>query len=142
LTQLSISQLDFKREEIEFDKIPAYFSTTTDLIHLLEHCELDAILSFDLMFKLQLLPLTKQLTNLAGNLWSKTLAGARAERNEFLLLHEFHKNKFICPDKMFNKAFKPAENDDNDNGSDISPGCTSTHKHSSANKSFFDSRTR
>jgi DNA polymerase alpha subunit A len=120
LTQLSISQLNIKREEIEFDKIPAYFSTTTDLIHLLKHCEFDTFLSLELMFKLQLLPLTKQLTNLAGNLWSKTLAGARAERNEFLLLHEFHKNKFICPDKTFNtKAVKPAENDDNDDGSSL-----------------------
>lgn len=39
----------------------------------------------------QVLPLTKQLTNLAGNLWSRSLRGARAERIEYLLLHEFHK---------------------------------------------------
>ena len=37
-----------------------------------------------------MIPLTKQLTNLSGNLWSRTIRGARAERIEYLLLHEFH----------------------------------------------------
>ncbi|KAJ9057001.1 DNA-directed DNA polymerase alpha catalytic subunit pol1 [Entomophthora muscae] len=52
------------------------------------------------MFKLQLLPLSRQLTVLAGNLWNHTMMGARAKRNEFLLLHEFHKKKYICPDRQ------------------------------------------
>ena len=46
-----------------------------------------------------MLPLTKQLTGLAGNLWSKSLQGKRAERIEYLLLHEFHRLKYIAPDK-------------------------------------------
>ncbi|KAJ3751747.1 hypothetical protein EV360DRAFT_75952 [Lentinula raphanica] len=49
--------------------------------------------------KVQILPLTKQLANLAGNSWNKTLNGGRAERNGYILLHEFHHLKFICPDK-------------------------------------------
>jgi len=69
------------------------------LIHLIQHTEFDSFLSSALMFKIQLLPLTNQLTRLAGNLWSRTLCGARADRNEYLLLHEFHGKKFICPDK-------------------------------------------
>jgi len=45
------------------------------------------------------LPLTKQLTNLAGNLWTKSLQSKRAERIEYLLLHEFHRLKYVVPDK-------------------------------------------
>ena len=52
------------------------------------------------MFKFQILPLTKQLTNLSGNLWAKSLTGSRAERISFYLLHEFHNRKYIIPDKI------------------------------------------
>jgi len=49
------------------------------------------------------IPLTRQLTNLSGNLWSRTIRGARAERIEYLLLHEFHALKYVLPEK---KAFE------------------------------------
>ena len=62
------------------------------------------------MFKMMVLPLTKQLTNLAGNLWCKSLQGKRAERIEFLLLHEFHRIKYVCPDKE-TFAMKQAKKD-------------------------------
>lgn len=99
MQELATSQLKVTREELDHEKIPDMFWNAEDLCRLIAHCEKDAYLSMALMMKLQMLPLTKQLTNLAGNMWSRTMTGARAERNEFLLLHEFHKAKFVVPDK-------------------------------------------
>ncbi|XP_057948989.1 DNA polymerase alpha catalytic subunit isoform X3 [Malania oleifera] len=70
-----------------------------DLLKEIECGETDAWLSMELMFHLSVLPLTRQLTNISGNLWGKTLQGARAQRVEYLLLHAFHAKKYMVPDK-------------------------------------------
>ncbi|KAJ2361710.1 DNA-directed DNA polymerase alpha catalytic subunit pol1, partial [Coemansia sp. RSA 2610] len=101
LTSLASQELQIRREEIAFERIPEYFGSAKALLLLLRHTAFDAFLAAALMVHLQVLPLTRQLTALAGNLWARTLMGARAERNEYLLLHEFYRNKFIRPDKFF-----------------------------------------
>ncbi|GME83437.1 unnamed protein product [Ambrosiozyma monospora] len=53
----------------------------------------------EVAFRIQILSLSKQLTNLAGNAWSHTLGGTRAGRNEYILLHEFTREGYIVPDK-------------------------------------------
>lgn len=58
-----------------------------------------------LVSNLQIIPLSLQLTNLAGNGWRQTLQGSRAIRNEFILLHEFTKLKYIVPDP-YSKAME------------------------------------
>lgn len=93
-------------------------SAASDLSKMLKHAELDAYYAASLMFQLLILPLTKQLTCIAGNLWNRTLAGARAERNEYLLLHEFHQLKFICPDKTFSDKQPPPPSIDEDQPDD------------------------
>jgi DNA polymerase alpha subunit A len=76
---------------------------------LADHTLCDALLSIRIAWKLQVLPLTRQLTNLAGNLWSNSLLNKRAERNEWLLVHEFKRLKYIVPDKqVFGGASKSA----------------------------------
>lgn len=69
------------------------------VIWQIEYAETDAWLSMELIFHLSILPLTRQLTNISGNLWGKTLQGARAQRVKYLL-HAFHAKKFIVPDKL------------------------------------------
>lgn len=70
------------------------------LMDYITHMEADTHYIAALAISVQMLPLTKVLTNLAGNSWARTLTGTRAERNEYILLHEFHRNKYICPDKQ------------------------------------------
>ncbi|KAK1939688.1 putative DNA polymerase alpha subunit [Babesia divergens] len=76
--------------------------------------------SLNLLIKLQALPLTKELTNIAGNLWSRSVQCARSERNDFLLLHEFHRAKYII-DHNFERFHKQAAgatgNEDDDDKS-------------------------
>ncbi|EDO07062.1 DNA polymerase (pol2) family protein [Babesia bovis T2Bo] len=75
-----------------------------------------AVDTFNLVIKLQALPLTKELTNIAGNLWSRSVQCARSERNDFLLLHEFHRSKYIIDHhfERFHKQTSDADKDDSD----------------------------
>uniref|UniRef100_J3L674 DNA polymerase n=2 Tax=Oryza brachyantha TaxID=4533 RepID=J3L674_ORYBR len=100
LTQLTETQLKKERKEVSPHDIPPMFQSSGTLLKLVEYGETDACLSLELMFHLSVLPLTRQLTNISGNLWGKTLQGARAQRVEYLLLHAFHGKKFIVPDKF------------------------------------------
>ncbi|EOA12793.1 hypothetical protein CARUB_v10025741mg [Capsella rubella] len=100
LTDLAKTQLNRDRKEISPNDIPKMFQSSKTLVELIECGETDAWLSMELMFHLSVLPLTLQLTNISGNLWGKTLQGARAQRNEYYLLHTFHSKKYILPDKL------------------------------------------
>ncbi|XP_050380225.1 DNA polymerase alpha catalytic subunit isoform X2 [Argentina anserina] len=100
LTQLAQTQLGQNRKEITPQDVPRMFQKSEFLMELIEYGETDAWLSMGLMFHLSVLPLTRQLTNISGNLWGKTLQGARAQRVEYLLLHAFHAKKYIVPDKI------------------------------------------
>lgn len=92
------------RKDIDTDKALAMASTKEGLMNYIKMCEVDTYYIAAIALKRQLLPLTKVLTNLAGNSWARTLSGTRAERNEYILLHEFYRNKYICPDKVWGKG--------------------------------------
>lgn len=94
-----------RRQELDNDAALKTWAATRDgLLNYVNHCEADTFFVAALAMRIQMLPLSKVLTNLAGNSWARTLSGTRAERNEYILLHEFYKNKYICPDKTYGKA--------------------------------------
>ena len=98
------------RQELDNEAALKTWAATRDgLMNYVKHCQADAYFIAAIAIKVQALPLTKVLTNLAGNSWARTLSGTRAERNEYILLHEFHKNKYICPDKAWGKGRAKAE---------------------------------
>ena len=93
------------RRDVDNDLALKTWATTREgLLNYVNHCEADTFFVAALAIRVQMLPLSKVLTNLAGNSWARTLSGTRAERNEYILLHEFYKNKYICPDKTYGKA--------------------------------------
>uniref|UniRef100_A0A1J3FNE3 DNA polymerase n=1 Tax=Noccaea caerulescens TaxID=107243 RepID=A0A1J3FNE3_NOCCA len=100
LTDLSKTLLNRDRKEISPNDIPKLFQSSKTLMELIECGEIDAWLSMEIMFHLNVLPLTLQLTNISGNLWGKTLQGGREQRNDYYLLHTFHSKKYILPDKI------------------------------------------
>ena len=97
--------------------LKTWASTCDGLMDYVTHCEADTFFIAALALKVQLLPLTKVLTNVAGNSWARTLTGTRAERNEYILLHEFHRKKYICPDKAVFKGKQQIEEENLDDES-------------------------
>jgi DNA polymerase alpha subunit A len=106
---------DTRRRDIDNEAALKTWATEKNgLMDYITHMEADTYFIAALALKTQLLPLTKVLTNLAGNSWARTLTGTRAERNEYILLHEFHRNKYICPDKQFFKGRSRVEEEANE----------------------------
>lgn len=94
---------------------PQYQDDANSMIMALGENIKHSMIAAEVSFRIQLLSLTKQLTNLAGNAWSQTLGGTRAGRNEYILLHEFSREGYIVPDKENNryKAQKLRKSQDN-----------------------------
>ncbi len=65
--------LKIERQDIDPEDTVTYFdgnlSSADHLLTFVRHCELDAHLQMAIAAKMQILPLTRQLTNLAGNAW-------------------------------------------------------------------------
>lgn len=103
LLQLVSHVLKEHRRVYDGDEVRAAFSKTQSLLQLLESTVLDASYSLRIASDLSALPLAAQITNVCGNVLSRTLAGGRSERNEYLLLHAFTERGFIVPDKVYGK---------------------------------------
>ncbi|KAG0633231.1 hypothetical protein HOY80DRAFT_1141570 [Tuber brumale] len=105
LTEMCDLILGDKRQDLDnAEALRTWATTGRGLLDYVKHCEADTYFIAAIALKIQIVPLAKQLTNLAGNSWARTMSGTRAERNEYILLHEFYRNKYICPDKVYGKG--------------------------------------
>ncbi|XP_061523042.1 DNA polymerase alpha catalytic subunit [Phycodurus eques] len=119
LTELVVQVLKTERANIPEESIRNFYSDSPHLLYLLELTWTDAKLILQMMCELNVLPLALQITNIAGNIMSRTLMGGRSERNEFLLLHAFHDKNYIVPDKP---SFKKMQMDMHEGEDDVETG--------------------
>lgn len=113
LTELCKLELDVVRQDMDSEKaLQPWTETAKGMIDYVMHCSVDTFYQTSIALKVQIIPLSRQLTSLAGNSWAATLSGTRAQRNEYILLHEFTKNKYICPDKIWQRSKTIAADDE------------------------------
>ncbi|KLJ09547.1 DNA polymerase alpha subunit A [Blastomyces silverae] len=119
MCQLYLGDGNLRRDIDNEAALKSWAASKEGLMNYISHCEADTYFIAALVLRLQMLPLTKVLTNLAGNSWARTLSGTRAERNEYILLHEFYRNKYICPDKYGGKQQQMSQaNEEGEDGAD------------------------
>uniref|UniRef100_G1P2P0 DNA polymerase n=1 Tax=Myotis lucifugus TaxID=59463 RepID=G1P2P0_MYOLU len=120
LSELVQQILKTERVVIPVENMRNMYSEPSHLLYLLEHTWKDARFILQILCELNVLPLALQITNIAGNIMSRTLMGGRAERNEFLLLHAFYENNYIVPDKqIFRKPQQKLGDEDEDIDGDV-----------------------
>lgn len=108
LDTLCVNVLKMKegdRVDVALEDLPRYYESTNDLLQLVTLSMQDASYILKIMCELNVVPLALQITQIAGNVMSRTLMGGRSERNEFLLLHAFTEKNYIVPDKVYGKKF-------------------------------------
>jgi DNA polymerase alpha subunit A len=73
LTEICKTHLKLERQDIDPDDTASYLdgsvSSPDRLLNFVRHCEMDAHYQMAIAARVQILPLTRQLTNLAGNSW-------------------------------------------------------------------------
>lgn len=73
LTEMCRTHLSIEREDYDpveaATKLDGSVASPDAMLKFVRHCELDAHLQMAIAVKVQILPLTRQLTNLAGNSW-------------------------------------------------------------------------
>ncbi|XP_075981647.1 DNA polymerase alpha catalytic subunit [Anticarsia gemmatalis] len=135
LDTLCVNVLKMKENErvdVALEDLPRYYENSRDLFQLVSLSMQDASYILKIMCELNVIPLALQITQIAGNVMSRTLLGGRSERNEFLLLHAFTEKNYIVPDKTYGK--KTVADDDND---DQEEGGTNVSKKQGKKKAAY-----
>ncbi|XP_049887428.1 DNA polymerase alpha catalytic subunit [Pectinophora gossypiella] len=137
LDTLCVNVLKMKegeRVDVSIEDLPRYYETSRDLLQLVSLSMQDASYILKIMCELNVIPLALQITQIAGNIMSRTLMGGRSERNEFLLLHAFTEKNYIVPDKAYGKK---AANNDADNEDQEETGANNISKKQGKKKAAY-----
>ncbi|XP_044750416.1 DNA polymerase alpha catalytic subunit [Coccinella septempunctata] len=111
LCQTVLNFRESQRVDLEPEDVPKMFNNSQNILKLIVLTMNDATYILQMMYNLNTIPLALQITNIAGNIMSRTLCGGRSERNEFLLLHAFNEKDFIVPEKVIkNKGEEKSSN--------------------------------
>ncbi|GBP39586.1 DNA polymerase alpha catalytic subunit [Eumeta japonica] len=108
-----------ERVEIIPEDLPRYYENSRDLLQLVSLSMQDCSYILKIMCELNAIPLALQITQIAGNVMSRTLMGGRSERNEFLLLHAFTDKDYIVPDKVYGKKLREDDLDEQEEGGNV-----------------------
>lgn len=132
LARQVLKKTEDKREIVQ-SEIPNYYKTTKSLLtNVIEVSMNDTMLINNLFVELNVIPLYAQITKIAGNIFSRTLLGGRAERNEYLLLHAFHDKDYILPEKKFAPSKFARSAEDGDNAEDLAAVSNAANKRKKA----------
>lgn len=103
LSELARTLLHKEYVPLTAEQVLDMYRDSGQLLKLVELTMMDAECCLRVVSELNAIPLALQITNIAGNVMSRTLLGGRSQRNEYLLLHAFSDRNYICPDKVFKK---------------------------------------
>lgn len=97
LTKEIIKLPDYSIESIiyNYDKM----TDTSKSDDKIEQLTYNAYHTFNILNYTKILPLTLELSKVAGCLWHLSLEQARSRRNEVLLMHKFYNSNYLVPDK-------------------------------------------
>lgn len=131
LSRQVLKQKEDKKEIVQ-SEIPNAYRTAGDLLKNIINISMNNTMLINSLFvELNVIPLYAQITKIAGNIFSRTLLGGRAERNEYLLLHAFHAKNYILPEKKFAPS-KFARSNEDDNAEDLAAVSNAANKRKKA----------
>lgn len=104
LTELASKVLNANRIEYTQETLVESYKTSDALIRLIDATWDDTDYIFSILVELNVIPLALKITNITGGVLSRTLLGGRSERNDYLLLHAFHEENYICPERQTSKT--------------------------------------